>query len=238
MASLFLYLYAVAAHWLFTFGGIAVLGFLIYEKYWRKETPSRWFWAIAIICLWIGFYQAWLDEHHNLTTVIDEKAKAVGDLGNCGADLRVAGAKAEFFQRQADIGVLNFGTQQNALNACIVAMGKANGPEPLRITTREAAFDTPGATSTTGRTQLSALVINTNKIISPVHATLICSQPFTLMGAEFAMGPHWTMSAKRAVIAENKARFEIESPAWNPGIAFVVLVASQGDLSPCDLKLD
>jgi hypothetical protein len=74
MENVFDYLYAVGAHWLFTFGGIAVLLFLLYEKYERQETSPKIFWGIAVLLLCVGFYQAWLDEHHNAATVIAEKA--------------------------------------------------------------------------------------------------------------------------------------------------------------------
>jgi hypothetical protein len=85
---------------------------------------------------------------------------------------------------------------------------------------------------------MSALVMTTNKFISPTHGTLVCNKPFLLFDAEFAMGPHWELFANRTLIAANKARIEIKSPPWNPEVPLVVLVASSGDLSPCEFKLD
>jgi hypothetical protein len=102
----------------------------------------------------------------------------------------------------------------------------------------EASFNIPTLHSEkSGMDRLSALAITTNKTVIPIHGTLTCGRPFALFDAQFVMGPHWTISAEKSLIAPNKARSEIESPAWNPSVALVLRVASAGDLSPCELKL-
>jgi hypothetical protein len=58
-----LYLYSVLDHWLFSFGGIALVVFALYEKYRQKITPSKWFWGLAALCIFIATFQAWSDEH-------------------------------------------------------------------------------------------------------------------------------------------------------------------------------
>lgn len=60
--NLLLYLYSVLDHWVFSFGGIVLLLFALYEKYYRKTTPNRWFWGLAALCIFIATFQAWNDE--------------------------------------------------------------------------------------------------------------------------------------------------------------------------------
>jgi len=63
LQTLTLYLYAVSGHWLFSFGGIVLVAFALYEKYLHKITPSRWFWGLAALCIFVATFQAWSDEH-------------------------------------------------------------------------------------------------------------------------------------------------------------------------------
>jgi len=100
-SNVFDYLYAVFAHWLTTFGGIAVLAFLLYEKYWKKETHAKVFWWTAFALLCVSFYQAWLDEHRNLQTVISEKAQLSSEAG--GLQIRMEAKDAELLDKQSQI---------------------------------------------------------------------------------------------------------------------------------------
>lgn len=74
--TVMLFLSALMAHWLFTFGGVAMVAFGLYEKYRHKEPQKRLFWGVAIALLVIASYQAWLDEHHNADTVISQRRAA------------------------------------------------------------------------------------------------------------------------------------------------------------------
>jgi hypothetical protein len=91
----------------------------------------------------------------------------------------------------------------------------------MRITVKEAPMSVNGKSEHMGKSSLSALVIETNRVVTPVHGTLTCSKTFSLLGADFAMGTHWVMFAKKEMPGFNKARIEIESPAWNPTIPLV-----------------
>lgn len=58
-----LFLLAVLGHWVASFGGIALLIFALYEKYWKKVTPNTWFWGLAAVLLFYATFQAWRDEY-------------------------------------------------------------------------------------------------------------------------------------------------------------------------------
>jgi hypothetical protein len=78
MSNVILFISAVVAHWLVTFGGVAMVGFGLWEKYKHKETAKWIFWGLAVVLLVVAFYQAWSDEHHNTEVVIGEKANLSG----------------------------------------------------------------------------------------------------------------------------------------------------------------
>jgi hypothetical protein len=73
MPQVMLFFSALIAHWLFTFGGVALVLFGLYEKSRHKETQKRLYWGVAAILLFVASYQAWLDEHHNAEAVIRDK---------------------------------------------------------------------------------------------------------------------------------------------------------------------
>jgi hypothetical protein len=152
--------------------------------------------------------------------------------------LKIASGQARFFEKQADINSSNFDVQHSTLNSCVVALGRSNAPQPLQITVKEAPFSVKGKSEHLGESSPSALVMQTNRLISPVHGTLTCNRQFTFVDAVYAMGPQWEITAAKNMIGPNKARIEIESPAWNPETPLVVLIVSTGDLSPCEFKLD
>jgi hypothetical protein len=238
MGQHFLFLGNVAAHLVALMSGIASFLLAAVQAIRKKPIWENVFWIAGGLCLFVAFDQAWQDEHRNTQTVIAEKATFAASYGSCSSDLKIASAQTQFFEKQANMGMTNFNTQQETLNSCVVSLGRSNAPEPIKITVKEAAFSVKGQSAHVGNGSPSALVLETNQIITPVHGTLTCNRPFSLLDAEFAMGPHWTLSASKTVIAPNKARLEIETPAWNPGTPLVFLVFSAGDLSPCDFKLD
>jgi len=86
MGQIWLFLSALAAHWLFTFGGIALVIFGLIEKYRHKETEKRVYWGVAVALLVVASYQAWLDEHNNTANVIDQRKQAEIDKNRLQAE--------------------------------------------------------------------------------------------------------------------------------------------------------
>jgi hypothetical protein len=82
----FLYLSAVFDHYLFSFGGVVLLGFAIFEKARHKQVRERIFWGCALLCLFIACYRAWVDEHRNASALIEQKSRLSSDLNICDAD--------------------------------------------------------------------------------------------------------------------------------------------------------
>jgi hypothetical protein len=157
MDKFMLFVSAVAAHWLFTFGGIAMVVFGLYEKFKHKETAKWVFWGLAVVLLLVAFYQAWSDEHANAAVVIEEKARAIGDLGECRGDLKSVGAQSAILQSQvlSQQSTINgqqstltamqqgYNSQQSTINSCVVSLGKTNAPMPLQLTSRMDSFTLP-----------------------------------------------------------------------------------------------
>ena len=100
MDKFMLFVSAVVAHWMVTFGGVAMVIIGLIERYKHKETTKWIFWGSAAVLLLVAFYQAWSDEHSNTQAVIAEKAQAVGSLGVCNGDLKSANAQNSLLQSQ------------------------------------------------------------------------------------------------------------------------------------------
>ena len=90
---------------------------------------------IILFCFFwfLATFSAWHDADKNLRFVEKQRQQDVGDLGTCRTDLRATESSVDFFQKQANVELSNFGLQQSALDACVVALGKTNTPEPLKI---------------------------------------------------------------------------------------------------------
>jgi hypothetical protein len=93
--DILLFLSALAAHWLFTFGGVALVAFGVIEKYRHKETHKRIYWGVAVGLLMVASYQAWNDEHRNTEDVIKQRQQAE-------IDKNVARSQADERQKQIE----------------------------------------------------------------------------------------------------------------------------------------
>lgn len=111
MDAVMLFVSAVMAHWLFTFGGIAMVAFGLYEKLNEKDTEKWIFWGLAVVLLLVAFYQAWSDEHRNTQAVIQERQAAIiaqnrAEALNGEKDRELAGKDHELAYKQEEIEYL------------------------------------------------------------------------------------------------------------------------------------
>jgi hypothetical protein len=203
-----------------------------------KMRPRHYAMVLFCVFWFLATYSAWRDSDRNLQSVARQRAEDTSHLSVCNSDLKVAQAQTAFFEKQANLGLTNFAVQQQTLNSCVLSLGIANKRSPLTITVKEAPFSASGASQHFGQSSPSALVMETNQIVTPTHGTLKCSAPFMFVDVDFAMGPHFSTYEKKQMIGPDKARIEIESPAWSPGTPLVALVVSKGDLSPCEFVVD
>jgi hypothetical protein len=60
---------------LFYFGGVVAVVILIWEKRSAKPAPWRLIFSLLLACVFLSSFQAWIDEHRNAETLINEKAK-------------------------------------------------------------------------------------------------------------------------------------------------------------------
>jgi hypothetical protein len=238
MENHFLFLGNVAAHLVALMSGIASFIIATIEAARKRPLSERVFWIIGAICIVASFDLAWQDEHRNAQVLINEKSSLASSYGTCRSDLKVADEQVQFFEKQTGIGLTNFNRQQTTLNTCVVALGRSNVKQPLRITVREADIPVKTTSERNGAGHPSVLVMDTNMIITPVHGTLTCNRPFTFMGTSFARGPYVGMTEDPKMIGYNKARIDIEMPAWNPDTPLIVLLVNDGELGPCEFKLD
>jgi hypothetical protein len=105
MPQVMLFFSALIAHWLFTFGGVALVLFGLYEKSRHKETHKRVYWGVAVILLFVASYQAWLDEHHNAEAVIRDKMQLAVDNGGLKQSVGDKDSEIEYLRTHQVISV-------------------------------------------------------------------------------------------------------------------------------------
>lgn len=177
---------AIVNHWLFSFGGVALLIYAIIEKIRQKDVEAWVFWGGALLCLFVACYGAWVDEHHNADAVIAEKARAFSDLGECSSNLRSSVGQNTILQSQvtSQQGTINnqqsnftamqrgVNSQQSTVNSCVVALAKINTPEPQRFHMEFAPVVNHAPTE--GK-HFKLLVLTTNKSVASVNMIVGCT---------------------------------------------------------------
>jgi hypothetical protein len=215
---------ALVNHWIFSFGGVVLVIFAVVEKIRQKNTEAWAFWGGAILCLFIACYGAWVDEHQNTQTVIAEKARAVGDVGECRGDSKSTSAQNVLLQsqvnsQQSTLTKMQQGvnSQQGTFNLCVTTLTKANAPVPMSTTLLKIGDDTPNpATKHTMK-----MVILTNKEVTPVKILLWCDGTIKaanvrpLGGVSYSAGIT-PLSSGSLFVAPKFWQINMSFPAWSP----------------------
>jgi hypothetical protein len=64
---------------LFYFGTVLAMLIFVWERLREKNVSLKWIAAFSLFCLFVSCFQAWIDEHHNSETLIEEKSKLVSE---------------------------------------------------------------------------------------------------------------------------------------------------------------
>jgi hypothetical protein len=219
LAKLFLYLSAVGNHWLFSFGGVALVVIAIIETARKKKVAERIFWVLAAICLFIAFYQAWLDEHHNTEVVIGEKAEVWSKFNQCDIERASKSVLADGYSAQIkdqrgriDSQQGTIDSQQGTVSTCVLALAKSVVPEPQR--TYFLVNETIPSKLENGEF-FRQFIILTNKSVNPVRMHVGCAGP-----TPFVLKPRLAASSwhDSSVTLGAKGIFDvlINNPPWTP----------------------
>ena len=236
---------AIVNHWLFSFGGVVLLIFAIAEKIHKKDTEEWLFLGGAIVCLFIACYGAWVDEHQNTQTVIEEKARETGDLGECKGNSKSTNAQNVLLQSQVNSqqGTLTkmqqgVNSQQATFNLCVTTLAKTNAPVPRSITLLKLQNELPNTTTK----HSERMVVLTNEPITPVRLFIWCDHTIktvTLspLGDAVFSGGAMPISSGSPFLTPQVWQLNMSLPTWSPEQPLLVTINYDEDnLGQCYIK--
>src|SRR6266851_173698 len=139
--NFFLFLRSLWGSWMVWAGGILrLIPFLedLFEPWLRKTHPKidAWFIErgatlkkdlklIAVICLFIGCYRAWVFEHKNAETGMygkDGKSEAWARVNECDKERAVKATLVDSYVHQIAAQQGNLDREQDTFNSCIITL--------------------------------------------------------------------------------------------------------------------
>jgi hypothetical protein len=220
------------------------------EPWLRREYPrvDAWFITrgeplkknlklIAVICLFIGCYRAWVFEHKNAETAMygkDGKSEARAKYNACDKERAVKMALADTYSATLT-------TQQATMNSCMSTIGQLEKPEALKIlpfllrrTVKNASPDVSGYAS--DAKYVAQFLLLTNKTITPIRMIVTCDRGITSAGGAI-LGTASTSGGGSGKLSENSYLFVLTSPAWGPTAPLVMVVFSNdAQLGACSFN--
>src|SRR5882762_4898853 len=142
MGSLGLFLHSLLGSWMAWIGGILRMIPLfenLIEPYLRKSPRVKGFLdthaarlkrdlkTIAVVCLFIGCYRAWVFEHRNAEAAMygpGGKSEVWGAYNTCDREKAVKTVLADTYSSQIAQQRVQLDNEQGTFNRCILAMGQ------------------------------------------------------------------------------------------------------------------
>lgn len=245
--NFFLFLGSLWGSWMVWVGGILrMIPFVehLIEPWLRKKHPSvdAWFVArgealkknlkvIALTCLFIGCYRAWVFEHNNAQAVMygkDGKSEAWSKYNECDRERFGKTILSDQLGTQVAALQTQIGAQQDTFNKCILAVGLRNSPQPLVATMRFTFFQNVGGTNQLGKkVQARLVIVRVNQLRQSAAGELRCHNPVHLVEAELATNASLLqISQASRQIDDRTIRVEIGGQVWGPDDDLVLLVTA------------
>jgi hypothetical protein len=146
---------------------------------------------IALLCLFIGCYRAWVFEHNNAQTAMygkDGKSEAWSKFNSCEIERLSKSNLVDSLSQDAVHQRTQIDTQQSTVNACVTTLGKMLVPETARIRTKGFTLSSVTQRAQTDQ-KVVALVSETTRRISGLKSvTLKCNQDFQILESQLGQG--------------------------------------------------
>ena len=193
MHTLLLFLKNLFDHWVAWAGGVLTMAPFFREKadgLLSGHPKARAFFdkhvkdlrKLALVCLAVGCYLAWCDEHSNLNVVTAEKQAQSILANDCELRSQVRDAYERGLQgsnlaqqQNLESSRNNFEKQQSTLNDCVTSLGKMN---PVINARYEVTAIMVASTNGVPPSNIYAVVMATNHRASPV-GKVSCAKEFT-----------------------------------------------------------
>jgi len=237
-----LFVGAIVAHWMFSFGGVVLTALAIIEKLRHKDTKVWVFWGAALTCLFISCYGAWTDEHHNAQDAMygkDGKSEAWAKYNTCDKERYGKTVLVDSLGAQVSSLQTQLGNQQYTFNKCILALGVEGKPRKPTISVYSAKI--MGQITTVlpqGREiyDLWSVIAITDVAIMPARGVLHCANKIVLHEFDLALPARSINARVRSTtgrstnsISDTEVGFQLESPAWNESNPLVFGVAVEAN---------
>jgi hypothetical protein len=252
MSDLSLFFRSLLGSWMVWAGGILrVIPFLetLIEPRLRKKYPKvdAWFIArgndlkknlkaIAVICLLIGCYRAWVFEHKNAEAAMygkDGKAEAWARFNQCDKELAIKAALADTYSGQIVDQRSRLDGQQQVFNQCIVALGSASKPE--RLVTHAYFIGTLYDDLKNSKDHVGNWIVATNRPVSPIQLLVQCGGVLTSASARILGTGSLAMGGWGGRFSDQKYGIGINSPPWTPTNPLLVTIhASTDSIGSCE----
>jgi hypothetical protein len=253
VGNFFLFLGALWGSWMVWAGGILrMIPFLedMIEPWLRRKYPKvdAWFIAsgealkknlkmIALLCLLVGCYRAWVFEHKNAETAMygkDGKSEVWSKYNECDKERAVKSSLVDTYSGELSYQRSRNDGQQDTFNRCILALSNASKPEPLRQTFLMHSID-----QDTGKgTHANEIILLTNRTVTPVRMRLACDGEVNSIDAHIQTAQsNVQIAATNQVLDKHQIQFEITSPAWTATTPLLITVYfSENDIGRCGIK--
>jgi hypothetical protein len=207
----------------------------------RGETLKKNLKLIALICLFVGCYRAWVFEHNNAQMAMygkDGKSEAWAKYNECDKERAVNDTLAKSCVGNLSYQQSRNDAQQDLFNRCLLAIGLKAAKSRV-INTRVVVLKNAGKDEKNPAISYSAAIMMalTSEPMAHVRGTVKCDRTVHLIQAEIAKGggqkpgiggiAHVVM-AHNYQIDERNIAIDIQQPSWEPTDPLVVLLYGEG----------
>ncbi len=244
-----LFLQSLFGSWMVWVGGILrLIPFFesLVEPSLRKKLPKvdAWFIAkgsvlkknltlIAMVCLFIGCYRAWVFEHRNAQMAMygkDGKSAAWSKYNECDKEKAIKSALADTYATQIAGQRVQLDREQDTFNRCILTLGQSTMPRPTNVKVRLASI--PIGKDQAGNELKEWIIVATvSKAVSPFNGRLRCEEAVSVVGASVSFSnddPMTTMSVGPSRVSDREFTLQyVTPPIWLPDSPLVFVAVQQ-----------
>jgi hypothetical protein len=224
------------------------------EPWLRKKYPKvdAWFVAsgealkknlklIALICLFVGCYRAWVFEHRNAQTAMygkDGKSEAWAKYNECDKQRAVDDTLTKSCSSNLTYQQSRNDGQQDLFNRCMLALGLKAAPEPRKIDVYRWKFPATYTYPNQGQVQFWVLVAVADRATT-AKGNLKCDAPFKALTSSLLTHGN-AMRADYEQTDSKTLHVEFAYPPWsatNP-LVFDVFTPAGQEINSCSFELD
>ncbi|MFZ1141431.1 MAG: hypothetical protein WAN76_19785 [Candidatus Sulfotelmatobacter sp.] len=199
--------------------------------------------AIALICLFIGCYRAWVFEHNNAETAMygkDGKSEAWAKYNECDKERAVKTVLADTYSGSIATQQAQLFQQQDTFNRCVLSLGQNAQPGALKVRFRRWAIpqitqkDADGAPM-----KLWILLAFPNKTVFPLKGIVSCATPIHLIETTIITDGA-AMRSYSTPLGDRTIKLDYMQPPWSQESPLALAVTARDDTPPdvCSFQLE